>query len=113
MPPAPGMIPSVTSGRPTTVPGAATRASQPSASSKPPPSAAPCKAATTGLPQVSMATITEGSCGSSKGLPNSFRSEPATKVVPAPMMTAAVRPGSFFSVSMAVAGRAELRRKRR
>ena len=61
VPPAPGMMPSVTSGRPTTVPGAATRASQPSASSKPPPSAAPCSAATTGLPQSSMARITAGS----------------------------------------------------
>ena len=49
VPPAPGMMPSVTSGRPTTAPGLAMRASQPSASSKPPPRAAPCSAATTGL----------------------------------------------------------------
>ena len=52
--PAPGMMPSVTSGRPTSVPAAATRASQPRASSKPPPSAAPCNAATNGLGQASI-----------------------------------------------------------
>jgi hypothetical protein len=53
VPLAPGMIPSVTSGNPTSVRGAASLASHPSASSKPPPKAPPCGAATTGLPHFS------------------------------------------------------------
>ena len=100
VPPAPGIMPSVTSGSPTTVPGSATRASQPSASSNPPPSAAPCNAATTGLATNSMARMTAGNCGSSSGLPNSRRSEPATKVVPWPMMTAARSVASSASIAI-------------
>src|SRR5690606_2682754 len=52
-------------------------------------------AATTGLGQVSIAAITAGSCGSCKGAPNSLISEPAIKVLLAPISTAA------FTVSSA------------
>lgn len=56
-PPPPGSRPSVTSGRPRTLPltSAAIRWWQASAISRPPPSAAPLMAATTGLPRVSSA----------------------------------------------------------
>ena len=101
VPPAPGMMPSVTSGGPPTVPAAAPRASQPSASSKPPPSAAPCSAATTGLAQASIAAMTSGSCGACSGWPNSRRSEPAMKVLPAPISTAALKASSRPTASMA------------
>ena len=67
VPPAPGIIPKLTSGNPMTVPSNAIRASQPKANSKPPPNAAPCNAQTTGLGQSSIAAITLGKWGSAKG----------------------------------------------
>ena len=67
VPPAPGIIPKVTSGNPIAVPSCAIRASQPRANSKPPPNAAPCNAQTTGFGQFSMAAITLGKWGSAKG----------------------------------------------
>lgn len=82
------MMPRCTSGRPTTEVLVATRASQPSATSKPPPSDAPSIAATTGFGQASNAAITAGICGSRSGFPNSLMSEPEIKVVPAPIRTA-------------------------
>ncbi len=49
VPPAPGIRPSLISGRPSRVPGAATRKWQPSVISSPPPSGVPCTAAMVGL----------------------------------------------------------------
>ena len=83
VPPAPGINPNVTSGRPILVPAAAMRAWQPMATSKPPPRTVPCRAATHGLVAASIASITSGRCGSSGGLPNSVTSAPAIKVLPA------------------------------
>ena len=98
VPPAPGIIPRVTSGNPSTVPSNAIRASHPKANSNPPPKAAPCKAHTTGFEQFSIAAITKGKCGSIKGCENSLISDPAINVVPLPIITAAV---SFRSASSA------------
>ena len=83
VPPAPGTTPSVTSGKPRTAPGAATRARQARAISKPPPSAAPLMAATAGR-RIRRAT-TSGRCGSIGGRSNSFASAPAMKARPEPV----------------------------
>ena len=89
VPPAPGMMPSLISGSPRRVSGAATRKWQASASSSPPPSGVPCRAATIGLPMASIVAMTLVSTGSRGGLPNSAMSAPATKVRPAQAITIA------------------------
>ncbi len=86
VPPAPGTMPSFTSGRPSFAACAAMRWWQPSAISSPPPSAAPLIAATTGFSLASMWLISCGSSGSAIGLPNSRMSAPPTKVLPAPVI---------------------------
>ena len=94
VPPAPGMIPSLISGRPSRVPAAATRKWQPIVSSSPPPSGVPCTAAMVGFFTSSMMVITSirpGGCG---GLPNSVMSAPATNVRPAPVRMIASTPAS-------------------
>src|SRR5436190_484595 len=101
VPPAPGMMPSVTSGSPTTASAAAMRASQPSAISKPPPNAAPEIAAITGFGHCSMAAMISGTCGSRSGFPNSRMSAPAMKVLLAPMRTMAVTLASSASARTA------------
>src|SRR6266581_660446 len=60
VPPAPGMMPSRISGWPTRAPSPTTRKSAHSASSRPPPSAYPVTAATTGLPI--LATAVKAAC---------------------------------------------------
>ena len=94
VPPAPGNRPSVTSGRPSRVPGTATRAWAPSATSSPPPSTVPCSAATIGLSDASIASMTSGRNGATGGLPNSDMSAPAMKVRPAQQITAIRAPSS-------------------
>ncbi len=94
VPPAPGSSPSFTSGKPSRAAGAAMRAWQPSASSSPPPSAAPLIAATTGLRSPSIPSITSGSIGGTGGLPNSVMSAPPEKVRPSAAITIAVTPES-------------------
>jgi len=84
VPPAPGTTPRVISGRPTLALARAMRWWQASASSRPPPSAVPWMAASTGLPRRSIRSwMTLGS--TSSGLPpeNSRMSAPTTKVRPA------------------------------
>ena len=56
-------------------------------SRRPPPSAAPLIAATTGLPLASIRSMTSGKVGSAIGAPNSRMSAPPTKLRPAPVMT--------------------------
>ena len=89
VPPAPGINPSLISGKPSRVPAAATRKWQPMVSSRPPPSGVPCTAAIVGFLMSSSVVITSirpGACG---GLPNSVMSAPATNVRPAPVSTIA------------------------
>ena len=93
VPPAPGRMPSFTSGSPTVAPAVASRRSQASASSNPPPSALPDIAATIGCRHASIARITSGSDGSS-GASISRMSAPATKSRPAPVSTMPVTPAS-------------------
>ena len=87
VPPAPGMMPSFTSGSPTVAPSAASRRSQASANSNPPPSALPLIAATIGCRHASIARITCGSDGSNGAMSISRMSAPATKSRPAPIST--------------------------
>ena len=94
VPPAPGSRPSFTSGRPTRAVAAAIRKWQASASSKPPPSAVPCSAATTGFGIASIAAMTAARLGDCGGLPNSVISAPAKKVRPAQAITTASTPPS-------------------
>ena len=88
MPPAPGRMPSLTSGSAMLQPGcAAVVAAQ--ASSRPPPMATLCSAATTGLGEFSIARMTElrlGSC-MARSVPNSLMSAPPENAAPAPVMT--------------------------
>ncbi len=84
VPPAPGMMPSVTSGRPIRALGRATRAWAAIATSSPPPSAVPWIVQATGTGLFSMASHTPGSHGSAGGRPNSRMSAPAMKVRPSP-----------------------------
>src|SRR6202048_4688236 len=58
-------------------------------------------AATTGLSQASIASITAGSCGSRMALPKSRMSEPATKVFPAPISIMADTFGSVAAAPIA------------
>ncbi len=85
VPPAPGIRPSLISGRPSRVPAAATRKWQPIVSSSPPPSGVPCTAAIVGFFTSSSTAITSISDGGCGGLPNSVMSAPATNVRPAPV----------------------------
>ena len=85
VPPAPGMSPSLISGRPSRVPAAATRKWQPMVSSSPPPSGVPCTAAMVGFLMSSISEITSIRPGGCEGLPNSVMSAPATNVRPAPV----------------------------
>mmetsp|Transcript_27940 Transcript_27940/g.88997 ORF Transcript_27940/g.88997 Transcript_27940/m.88997 type:complete len:262 (+) Transcript_27940:1871-2656(+) len=87
VPPAPGRMPSFTSGSESVAPSAATRAWQPMATSRPPPMALPWMAATTGLEQSSSASHTSGSTGASRARPlaNSLMSAPPLKPAPAPL----------------------------
>ena len=94
VPPAPGMMPSVTSGRPTRASAVAIRPWAASAISKPPPSAVPWMAATTGLVESSIAWQMSGVTGGTDGLPCSRRSAPAMKVRPAAASTIACTAGS-------------------
>ena len=100
-PPPPGSRPSVTSGKPTTAPGtsAMIRWWQASVISRPPPSAAPLMAATTGLPSVSSlrrsaltpSTVLKASPAfSGPSLIMPLRSPPAKKVFLALVMTTPV-----------------------
>ncbi len=93
VPPAPGIRPSLISGSPSRVPGAATRQWQPSATSRPPPSGVPCIAAMTGFSLASMTAITSMVVGPCAGLPNSPMSAPAMKVRPAQTITIAATAG--------------------
>ena len=97
VPPPPGSSPSFTSGWPSFVPGAATRAWQPSAISSPPPKVVPWSAATMGFCIASSAAATSPVNGFRRGLPNSLMSAPATNVRPAQASTAAL---SVSSASM-------------
>ncbi len=93
VPPAPGRMPSLTSGRPSRAVGQATRAWQPSASSSPPPSATPLMAATTGLamPRSRRSRRAGWAVG---GLPNSVMSAPPLKARAVPASTTARTAGS-------------------
>ena len=82
VPPAPGTKPILTSGNPNRVFGAATRATQAIASSKPPPRTLPWSAATKGVSLSSIACTISGRCGGSGSRLNSVISPPATKVRP-------------------------------
>ena len=97
VPPAPGRMPSFTSGSPTLASATAMRKWQDSASSRPPPSAVPCIAAITGFGLFSMVSMMARRPGSFIGLPNSVMSAPATKVRPAQISTIA------FAASSAMA----------
>ncbi len=94
VPPAPGRMPSFTSGRPSLASGAATRWVQVRASSSPPPKATPWIAATTGFLQPSRISSTSCSDGDMGGLVNSVMSAPPEKPRPAPISTMALTPGS-------------------
>ncbi len=102
VPPAPANSPSVISGKPTLAVGIAMRKWQPSATSKPPPSAVPWIAATIGFGDLSSATITCCNEGSSFGLPNSVMSAPAKKVRPAQASTIALTASSDVNASSAL-----------
>jgi hypothetical protein len=89
VPPAPGMIPSLISGRPIRADGAATRPWQAIASSRPPPRAAPPIAATTGFGLASSRSRMSGRLGGRCGLPNSPISAPPTNTLPSAARTTA------------------------
>ena len=82
VPPAPGMSPTLTSGRPNPVPGAAIRQAQAMAISNPPPSTLPCISRDEGHLDSSIICTTSGRCGSTGGASNSVMSPPAMKVFP-------------------------------
>ena len=89
VPPAPGMSPSLISGRPSRVPVWAMRKWQASVISSPPPSVVPNTAATTGFLIASISAITSERPGDIGGLSNSVMSAPATKVRPCAVRTIA------------------------
>ena len=89
VPPVPGGMPSLTSGRPIFPCASMTRAWHAKAISHPPPKVVPCSAATTGLLTCSIACTTSRKCGSCVGKSNSRISAPATKVRPAAAKTIA------------------------
>ena len=104
VPPAPGRIPSFTSGKCDGGVRRARRAKwQPSASSSPPPMHVAAIAATTGLPLASTVRITASSVGSAVdlGVLNSRMSAPPENALPAPMSTMTSIAGSAFARSMA------------
>mmetsp|Transcript_43085 Transcript_43085/g.129382 ORF Transcript_43085/g.129382 Transcript_43085/m.129382 type:complete len:324 (-) Transcript_43085:373-1344(-) len=95
VPPNPGMIPSCSSGSPSRVPGVHTRALQPMATSRPPPSATPLMAATVGLAPPSstaqMASLIEPSMPPPpEPLRNCWMSKPGLKLLLEPMTTTAL-----------------------
>ena len=96
VPPAPGTMPSVTSGKPMRVPGAASRTWHPSATSQPPPSATPWIAATIGFSSASISSIRSGRFGVPGGgvWSNSLMSAPPLNILPSPVMTSARTPSS-------------------
>lgn len=102
VPPAPGRIPSLTSGSAICAPGAATRKWQPIASSSPPPIATEWMAATTGLLLDSTALMTACSVGScvALGVLNSRISAPPEKALPAPVITMALTLASSPAFTM-------------
>lgn len=81
-PPAPGIGPTLTSGKPNLVLASAIRQAQAIAGSNPPPSTVPGSAATTGA-LFSKICTTSGNSGCSGVRSNSDMSPPATKVLPA------------------------------
>ena len=85
VPPAPGITPRVTSGRPICAAGAMIRIRQAIAISAPPPRATPLIAAIQGTKLSSMAFTTSGKCGSSGARSNSRASAPAAKARPFPL----------------------------
>ena len=89
VPPAPGISPSFTSGRPTLALAAATRQWQASASSKPPPRATPSIAATMGFVPASIFACTSRVMGDFSTRPEatSLISAPAANVPSAPVTT--------------------------
>src|SRR5262245_16487174 len=95
VPPAPGMTPRRTSVNPISAVSAAIRMSHASASSSPPPNAAPLIAAITGRRNAATAFISRLSSSrnphvcSSDIVRRSFRSAPAEKALPAPVTTTA------------------------
>ncbi len=101
VPPAPGTMPSFTSGSPSFAVADAMRKWQASAISQPPPSAAPLIAATTGFSLCSIRSITCGNVGSAIGAPNSRMSAPPTKFCPAPVMTTALISSDAAACSIA------------
>ena len=100
VPPAPGRMPSFTSGSAINAPVDATRKWQPSASSIPPPIATECTAATTGLADASSSRITVCSVGSVNvfGELNSRMSAPPENARPAPVITIALIAGSALAL---------------
>ena len=93
VPPAPGINPRFTSGKPSEVLSSAILKRQPSVISSPPPNAVPCTAATQGTRACSIALISSGRVGDCGGLPNSVMSAPATNVVPAHLRMTAFTDG--------------------
>ena len=88
VPPAAGITPRWTSGRPTRPPAWAMRQWAAMATSSPPPSAVPCRVATTGFEAASIRSHRAEICGSFRFVPNSVMSAPAWKVRPAQWITA-------------------------
>ena len=91
VPPAPGTMPSFTSGRPSFASATAMRWWQPSAISSPPPSAAPLIAATTGLPLASISVdhLRQRRLGHRRCRTRGCRRR-RRNCVPAPVMTTAL-----------------------
>ena len=103
VPPPPGRMPSLTSGRPRRALRSATRKWQAIAISSPPPSAVPWIAATNGLGDFSIIRRTSFVSGGRRGLPNSRMSAPAMKVLPRQTRTAACISGSSATAGTAAA----------
>mmetsp|Transcript_4145 Transcript_4145/g.13483 ORF Transcript_4145/g.13483 Transcript_4145/m.13483 type:complete len:242 (+) Transcript_4145:818-1543(+) len=105
VPPAPGMRPSFTSGRPMARrSGEAMRMWAARASSRPPPRGVPCRKTTTGLAELSMrksVSLRSGVPAREAPSANSRMSAPATKVLPVAEMRAARTAGSVRTCSMA------------
>src|SRR5882762_7905483 len=112
VPPEPGRMPSLTSGSPSCDLGSAMRKWQARASSRPPPSAKPPIAATSGLVIASCWSLTSERSGFSRGLLNSRMSAPPENAFAEPISTAPLTAGSpspFFRYSM-IAARSALPR---
>src|SRR5690349_13499751 len=105
VPPAPGMRPSLTSGRPSLASAAATRWWAASASSSPPPRQDPVMAAITGLGPASICAMSWGRAGAAElaGVPNSRMSAPPDQRPPAPVSTIARTVASACARSSAAA----------